>query len=314
MRRLLLVLMVIVVSFTNVKAQLDVQISQYWAIPTYYNPAASGMGEKINVTALSRLQWIGVNNAPSTFFVTADMPIEFFERNHGIGVVVNNDKAGLFSSTSFGLQYAYKLKMWNGELSLGLRVGMISQAFDGTKVEIPETPDHNPSDEAIPQTNVTGMGFDAGFGAFYKHKYFDISLSSSHLTAPSIELDEKSIVKIPRVFYLSAGGNIMLKNPLFEVYPSVMLKTTMQFTQFEASMRMRYNKMFWGGMSYRVNDAVVVMIGGEFKSIRVGYAYDIGASALAKVSGGSHEVFASYAFEIKKSKKLKNKHKSIRIL
>ena len=314
MRRLLLILIVLTVSFAKVKAQLDVQISQYWAIPSYYNPAASGMGDKINVTALSRMQWSGIDNAPTTFFVTADTPIEFFNKSHGVGVVVNNDKAGLFSSTSFSLQYAYKLKLWEGELALGLRVGMISQAFDGTKVDIPETPDHNTSDESIPQTNVSGMGFDAGFGALFRHKYFDISLSSSHLTAPSIELDEKSVVKIPRVFYLSAGGNIMLENSLFEVYPSVMLKTTMQFTQFDASLRMRYNKMFWAGLSYRVNDAVVVMIGGEFKSIRVGYAYDIGTSALAKVSGGSHEVFASYAFEIKKSKKLKNKHKSIRIL
>ncbi len=314
MHRLLLVILVLTVSFAKAKAQLDVQISQYWAIPTYYNPAASGLGEKINVTALSRLQWIGVDNAPSTFFVTADMPVEFFGKNHGVGVVVNNDKAGLFSNTSLGLQYAYKLKLWEGELSLGLRLGIISQSFDGSKVDIPETPDHNPSDEEIPQTNVSGMGVDAGFGAFYRHKYFDVSLSTTHLTAPSIELDEKSIVKIPRVFYLTVGSNIMLKNPLFEVYPSVMLKTTMQFTQFDASMRLRYNKMFWTGLSYRVNDAVVVMIGGEFKSIRVGYAYDIGTSALAKVSGGSHEVFASYAFEIKKSKKLKNKHKSIRIL
>ncbi len=314
MQRLILCFVMIFTLVCSARAQLDVQLSQYWAVPAYFNPGASGATDKLSIAALSRTQWVGVSNAPSTFFVTADMPISFMKKQHGIGLVVNNDKAGLFSSTDFGAQYAYQMQLWGGQLALGLRVGITSQSFDGTKVEIPETPDHNPSDDAIPQTVVSGMAFDAAFGAYYTHRYFTLSFSANHLSAPTIELDEKSMIKLDRVYYLMGTGNIPTSSPLIELHPSFLLKTTFQFTQFDVTCRLRYNKMFSVGLSYRHNDAVVALLGAEFKGVRVGYAYDIGTSDFAQQSGGSHEVYAGYAFKLKLKRKISNKHKSIRIL
>ena len=301
-------------SATTLVAQQEAQISQYWALPGYLNPGAIALNDRLTVAALDRMQWTGVPNAPKTFFVTAEMPFRLLKKKHGVGIVVVNDRAGLFSNTDFSLQYAFRLKLWKGELSLGVRAGMTSHNFDGEKVDIPETPDHNPSADDIPRVKVSAMAFDAGFGAFYNHPRFYGGISASHLSQPELELDEKSYIQLKTVYYLTAGGNIPLRNTLYELHPSILVKTTFQNTQLDVTLRMVYNKLFWGGLSYRLNDAVVVMAGAEFNGIRVGYAYDIGTSAMAKVSNGSHEIFASYTLKIDLSPKTKNKHKSIRIL
>ena len=45
---------------------------------------------------------------------------------------------------------------------------------------------------------------------------------------------------------------------------------------------------------YRNNDAIALMIGGEFKSCKVGYSYDITISKLATNTTGSHEISLIY--------------------
>ena len=81
-------------------------------------------------------------------------------------------------TTSFGIQYAYKVKLWGGQLSLGLQLGLISQIFDGTEVFIPESDYHQQTiDDAIPTSEVQGTAFDVGFGVYYTHKYFYAGLS-----------------------------------------------------------------------------------------------------------------------------------------
>lgn len=69
-----------------------------------------------------------------------------------------------------------------------------------------------------------------------------------------------------------------------------------------------------GGLSYRWKDAMVIMIGAEYRNFIAGYAYDYPVSAIVKASSGSHEVFLGYSLKLDFSDKNKNKHKSIRIL
>ena len=56
-------------------AQQDTNESMYWATPTLYNPATAGSDSALHITAFDRMQWVGVKDAPQTFFVSADLPI-----------------------------------------------------------------------------------------------------------------------------------------------------------------------------------------------------------------------------------------------
>ncbi len=315
MRIFVLLFMIIFATvFTKLVAQTDAQLSMYWAMPTSFNPAAVAQEDNLHISAINRMQWVGVDNAPNTFVINADMPVKLLKKRHGLGILVVTDKAGLFATNSFYMQYGYGVKLWGGDLTLGVQLGVADQSFDGTKVSIPDSDDHEPSDDAIPTTAESAMGFDAAFGAWYKKGIFYGGISSTHLTSPMLELTESASVKLDRVYYLTAGCNIEMKNPLYTLQPSLLLKSDFLFTQLDLTMRATYNKMFWGGVSYRWQDAVVLLLGVQIKGVSVGYSYDISTSAMAKATSGSHELFASYVMKVNVGPKTKNRTKSIRIL
>jgi type IX secretion system PorP/SprF family membrane protein len=340
MKKLIFIsLIFLLTGFQAVKAQFDAQLSNYWASINYFNPGYAGQSGNLELTGLYRMQWIGIENAPKTGIVLAEMPFRFFGREHGVGASMYNDQIGLFKSTTISGQYAYKMKLLGGSLGLGIQGGYIKQSFDGTGVDIPKDNEyHDPNDEAIPLTEVSGSSIDAAFGIFYQHRKGFVGLSATHLLAPKLELNENYILEIPRSYYFTAGYNIRLNNPLLELRPSVLVKTTelsswklegdsivdipegnmikgmWQQTQIDVSLRMIYAKTFWGGVSWRKDDAVVIMLGGRFKVLEVGYAYDFPISDIIKASSGSHELFVKYVLDLNLKKGTKNKHKSVRIL
>ena len=117
-----------------------------------------------------------------------------------------------------------------------------------------------------------------------------------------------------RTLYFMAGSNIPIKNTLFEVIPSMLVKSDFTFTTGEATVRCRYNKFLSAGVGYRWNDAVYAVLSAEFKGFYIGYSYDYPTSAIAKASSGSHEIFAGYSLKLDLSDKNRHKHKSIRIM
>lgn len=297
-----------------VRAQYDARLSQYFMAKPYYNPAVAGATEDLNILALARLEWVGMSGAPMSFFVTSDMPLNIGKTQHGIGLAVYTESIGLFMNTHVGAQYAYKHKLFGGVISGGLQIGLVNQSFDGSKVEMVESEFHQETDAAIPTEQVSGMGLDMNFGIYYNHKRFYAGFGMTHLTQPELQLDENAYTYIGRSFNLMGGYNIQLRNPLIELQPSVFLLTDMQSFHADITARLEYNKMFNGGISYRVNESVGVMFGVKIGRFQAGYAYDFPITALGRASSGSHELCLRYAMKLNKTKTGKNRHKSVRIL
>ncbi len=306
----------------NMYAQIDAQFTQYWAVPTYYNPAATGNIDSVRIVGGSRMQWVGIPKAPKTFIVAADSPFKLFGKRVGAGVVVTQETIGLYSTLTAQLQASYKMKLLGGRLGIGVQFGMLDESFKGSEVQLPENDgsESSSTDEGIPTTDIHGTAFDAGAGVWYSHKYFWVSLSGTHLTQPTVTMDTEGKegglyeVQAGRMFYFMAGSNIQIKNTLFELQPSMMVKSNFKMTQAELTARLRYKKFLSGGFAYRWKDAVSVMLGAEYKGFFLGYSFDYPVSAISKVSNGSHEVFVGYNLKLNLGDKNKNKHKSIRIM
>ncbi len=314
MKKYLLSVILLVSCAIAMRAQYDSQLSQYFMAMGYYNPAYAGVTGDLNMLALSRLQWIGIEGAPKSFFINADMPLKLGKTNHGIGLVVFTEGIGLFQNTHVNFQYAYKQKLFGGTLSIGVQFGMVNQSFDGEKVFYPTSQFHQQEDEAIPQTQVSGMGLDINAGIYYTHKHFYVGIGATHLNKTEIQLDEYSYMYLTSTYNLTGGYNIQFRNPLYELQPSVFLKTDLQSFQADITARLEYNKMFNGGFSWRVNESVILLLGAKIGRFRVGYAYDFPTTPLLKGTSGSHELMVSYQLKLKKSKSGKNRHKSVRIL
>ncbi|MDR0506043.1 MAG: type IX secretion system membrane protein PorP/SprF [Dysgonamonadaceae bacterium] len=339
MKKTLYILITVFSAHFSLFAQFDTQLSNYWAANNYYNPGFNGQTGNLELMALSRMQWLGIQGAPRTVIVMAEMPYSFFGREHGVGASMYNESIGLFSSSVISGQYTYKTRLFKGNFGIGIQVGYINETFDGSKVEIPKENDFfDPNDEANPGSQVTGTSIDAGLGIYFSKKNFYAGLSVTHLLSPKLELNSDYVLEIPRTYYLTAGYNIQLNNPLLELRPSILVKTVelssfyvqgdsllvpvekgnmikglLAQTQVDISLRMIYNKTFWGGVSWRKNDAVVIMLGGKFKMIEAGYSYDYPVSRIIKGTWGSHEIFLKYVVDLSKKKSVK-KYKSVRIL
>ncbi len=320
-RRLLLAALLALCLATPAAAQVDAQLTQYWAVPAYYNAAATGLTDFIHISGGARLQWVGIRRAPMTFLAMADMPFKLLERRWGAGVVLQQENIGLYRSTDVYGQLSWKKKMLGGMLHVGIQPGIITQTFRADSVRtLDGDPAHTSADDAIPQTNVSGTSFDLSAGVMFTHKHFWVGISSTHLTAPTITLkqgdDEQNQYEfdVGRLYYFMAGGNIPIKNTLFELQPSVMVKTDFNAFQAEATARVRYNKFLSIGVGYRFKDAVSVMIGADYKNFFFGYSYDYATSAIRKASSGSHEAFIQYNVKLNLGDRNRNKHKSIRLM
>ena len=316
-------LLLITVS-TTAYGQNEVMLTQHWALPTLYNPANTGNTDFLRIRGGARLQWIGIENAPRSFFGSADVPFEVGGKRIGVGATAMQESLGLFSNLNIGAQISYKFKLGKGVFSIGVQPAYYNSRFKGSEVILPDNDDfHQGSDTSIPTQDLSGNHFDLSAGMSYTHKYFTIGLSCMHVMNPKVNLTlegsqsnetQQYQTELPRSVYLIADGNIPLKNTLFELQPSMLLTSDFSGFTGEAALRTTYNHFLTFGVAYRWQDAVGVTIGGEYKNFFLGYAYEYPLSGINKASSGSHEIVVGYSLKLDFTGTNKHKHRSIRLM
>jgi len=310
LRRIPIVVLLALTALTT-RAQYDVSFGHYWAMEPSFNPAAVGKESKLNVAVAYALQMAGFEHNPNTMYAAIDMPFYALKSYHGAGIQFINDNIGLFSHKRFGLQYAYQPQLLGGKLSVGLQLSMLSESFDGSKVELEDS-----SDPAFTSSSLNGTGFDISAGVYYKHRNWYIGISALHLNTPTVELGEKNELAVSSSYYLTGGYNIRLKNPFLTIQTSALGRTDGVAYRADVSGRLIYmheKRVMYAGLSYSPTNSVTVQIGGNIRGIRVGYSYEIYTSAI-NIGNGSHELYVGYQTELNLYKKGRNLHKSVRIL
>ena len=293
-------------------AQQEPSFAHYWALEPSFNPAAVGKAPVINVTGSYAMSMTGFENNPKTMLLAGDMPVRLLNGYHGVGLQLMNDDIGLFTHQRLAVQYANKQRLFGGTLSVGIQIGMLSEKFKGSQLDLDDT-----SDEAFSTTDVTGNALDLAVGLYYQHRLWYAGLSVSHATAPSIELGERSIIDISRTYYLTGGYNIQLTNPLLSIHPSVLARTDGTAYRVDVTTRLKYeheNKKFYAGVAYSPTNSVTALIGGVFHGISLGYSYEAYTNSAIGLGKGSHELFVGYQTTLDFSRKGRNRHQSVRIL
>ncbi|SMG53429.1 type IX secretion system membrane protein, PorP/SprF family, partial [Marivirga sericea] len=91
----------------SLQAQLDPLYNQYFFNQAMINPAYTGVNDVFNATAISRLQWAGIEGAPTTN--TLNVTTSAFNNKVGLGGTLIYDTYGINSNTEFNLAYSYKI-------------------------------------------------------------------------------------------------------------------------------------------------------------------------------------------------------------
>jgi len=313
-----LFIFVILMSF-GAHAQQDPQFSQYMFNVVEYNAGYLGSKNAICAIGQYRQQWVGFKDAegnkvaPESYTVSVNAPLRAL--HGGLGLTITSDKLGFEQNIQVKLGYAYQAKLSTGQLGIGLMACLTDHRMDFTKL----TPvDDDPLISQLAEESA--MIFDLNFGAYYQIPgLLYVGISSTRLlesTSKILSETESASLRFmnKRHYYLTAGYEYSIPgNSAFEIDPYILIKSDLASTQIDITAIVKYNEKFWGGVSYRLQDAVVVIIGMEYKNIRIGYSYDVTTSAMGGSSSGSHEILAGYCFKFE-VEKLRESYKNTRFL
>ncbi len=278
-------------------AQSDALYSQYMFNQFTVNPAYAGSRDALSTVLLYRNQWTGVDNAPKTINFSAHSP--FHKKNVALGMNVMMDEIGPTTIQSIAGTYAYHVKTNYGDLSMGLRTGLISLRSDESKLNF-----YNDQYETNGLVNVIIPNFD--FGMYFFTDLFYAGASVSHILEDDLILNNEQNTllnfELQRYLSLATGGVIEInKNILYK--PSLMVKFTPGFpVNYDINSSFLLNKTLWAGFSYRSTQNLVLLLEWNISDqLRGGYSYDFDLSPLRSSRSGSHELFIGYDFIIKKS-------------
>lgn len=293
------------------RAQYDPHFSHYYDMESAYNPAAVGKESKLNIVGAYVMSLAGFERNPRTFFVGADMPFYALNGYHGAGLQLVNDQIGLFTHQQINVQYSYKMRLFEGQLGIGLQVGFLNEKFNSSDLDVID-----PGDEVFSTSDVNGNHIDMAAGLYYSRRNWYVGASLLHAMSPLIHLGERNELQVDRTYYLTAGYNIKLRNPFLSIPVSVFGQSDGVAYRTDVTARLRYTnekKIMYLGLGYSPTNSVTVLVGGSFHGINVGYSYEAFTNGIS-LGNGSHELFVGYQTDLNLYKKGKNKHKAVRLL
>ena len=316
MKKIISFLYLVIIVKLAAFSQQDPQFTNNMFYKLGVNPGFAGSEGTISGIILNRYQWDGFRGAPKTLIFSAEAAINAFGSPGGIGLNIVSDELGFEKNTQINANYAYSKTLGVGKLGIGLSLGLFNKSING-EWEVPEDNlgiyTQPNSDPAIPQGDVSQMALDAGLGLYLSSNHYFLGVSVTHLNQASIKFSDLASTYLVRHYYLMGGYNIKLSDPLFELRPSFLFKSDLGSWQLDLNTNIVFNKRFWGGITYRVQDAIALLMGMEMENgLRFGYSFDLVTSSISHYGYGSHEIFVSYSLDLERNRN--QKYKSIRFL
>jgi type IX secretion system PorP/SprF family membrane protein len=270
------------------------------------NPGFAGSRGLIATSVLHRSQWMGFGEegtpiSTQNFSVDAELPFLF----GGVGLNITKDKIAQYNNLGIQGSYAYRTELGLGQIGMGMSVGVYQSGLAGDELNAAV-----PNDQAIPMNSVNGSKLDIGAGIYYNTQDVYIGISSSHMNEPKIEWNNGEVFNISRHYFLISGYYHQL-NPVLSLNPSIYLKSDGATSQLDINTNLIYNNQMWGGVSYRLNEGVIILAGMNVnEDLRFGVAYDV---SLLNPLTNSFEVMLGYNFKVNTTKAI-SKYKNPRFL
>ena len=159
MKKFILIQIILLTIGLNAFAQQEAMYSQYMFNTLVLNPAYAGSRETVSLVGMYRDQWVNIEGAPKTATFSIDLPLS--KSRVGLGLMVVNDRIGIFNTTSVYASYAFRIIMRRSVLAFGLQLGFSKYLADFSTVLL--NPD-NTYDGAF--TNQKLDAFKPNFGAW----------------------------------------------------------------------------------------------------------------------------------------------------
>jgi type IX secretion system PorP/SprF family membrane protein len=286
---------------TTAFAQQHPQYSLYRFNQAAYNPAAVGLDDLFSVTAQARYQWTGIDGAPLSQNLSAQLPLHAIKSD--VGLLVLNNQQGLQRNTEASLQFNYRIRQRRTIWAVGVQGGVMQSALNGSKIITPdgsyEIGEINHNDPILPDSWTNALQPAFGAGVAVQGRRLKAGLSALYLNEPALGLTTSKGPKVKRNYFSHLTYNFKISRNVL-LHPSLFLKYDMDDLQHEANVALQHNRLGWLGLGYRgftetARDAAYAFVG--FRLSRawwLAYSYDYTLSGLEAASYGSHEILLRY--------------------
>jgi type IX secretion system PorP/SprF family membrane protein len=279
-------------------AQTEEQSSMYMFNPLLFNPAYAGSRGTIHAVGIARFQWVGIEGAPMSQFVSFDAPVA--NQNLGLGIHASNDKIGARSRTSlFGdISYSLKLNKRGHRLSFGMSAGVDWQVYDFNKLYT------NDAGDPIYNYYASKVRPNFGAGVYYFGERFYAGVSVPRMLRNRLRDNNIGDALQRRHFYVT-GGYVFKLSSVVDFKPSALVKISENApVTFDINANFLLFKTLWIGPSYRFHESAGANVAIQIKEfMSFGYAFDFPINGLSMMNTnqkGTHEIMISFDLKTKK--------------
>ncbi len=264
-----------------------------------HNPSIAGVMQDETVKGIAgvayRTQWSGISGSPTTFTAFGSFKIPSLKM--GIGGSIYNDKTGPTSRTGIALDFAKHINFNDGGVfSLGIETRFLQYSLDRNKLTATLG-----ADPAL-GTSDTRFKFDAGFGASYTNKQFQIGASVSQLVQSKLDYytgtaATSEVARLYRHYYLHGQYNWNVDDNFTVTPNALMIYLPNAPVEFQGGARVEYKKLLWWGVGYRLNQNFMLSAGVSINNkLMLGYSYDIYRTPISNFDGGNgaHELMLKF--------------------
>lgn len=318
-------LFVFIFIFTNGINAQHYQFSQFYAAPTYLNPAFTGANACSRLSLSYRDQWPSIPGAFISYQLSYDH--YFNSMRSGLGFLFFSDKSGYggLRTNQYSFLYAFELKLSKKYFCrFGVQPGFVSRSVNYSALLFGDQIARGGASASVESFIPSTVYLDLSSGLLLYSKQNWLGLAAYHMTQPNQALLDISTSPLPREFRIHGGRKFYIKEEAKKAdkeYISVAFnyKSQLKFDQFDVGVYYT-RKPLVAGVWYRGipvlkaykpgysnNDALCFLFGINWLKLNVGYSYDLTISKLTYKSGGSHELSLRYDFCDRKRYKVKGK-------
>ncbi|CAN5914567.1 type IX secretion system membrane protein PorP/SprF [soil metagenome] len=290
-------------------AQQDPSFSQYFFNPMYVNPGYAGSRDVLSGTLVHRSQWVGMEGAPESQSLNIHSALPYTKI--GLGLQINNDKAGPMKNTGIGLIFAYHLHLGReARLAFGVQGSVSNLRIDYGKINIDDN-----TDQAFVNNTSSSWVPEAGAGLYFYKNRFYAGLSARNLIQSRFKLQDPNIENSAKFFrhYYFTAGVVKDLSENFAIRPSILVKYVQAApVVFDLNASVIFKQQLFLGAGFRtgkridikgLDNMLVASIEYDFKNrLRFGYSYDFYLSRTGNYNSGTHEIMIGWDLNFAKTK------------
>jgi len=274
-------------------AQQNAQYTQYMYNPSVINPAYTGSRGHLSAVLGHRSQWVGINGAPETQFITLD---HFIERsNLGLGLNVVKDQLGPAKESSIAANFSYRIRLSRKtSMAFGINASANFLDVDFSKLN----PEHQLQLDASALEGVNNLfspNVGVGLFVFSDRSYFGVSIPALLEVRHYKENGRVASAAKEKPHFYGMAGTVMDWGAT-KFKPTLLVKAAQGAPlAVDLSANFLFNETFSLGAAYRWDAAISGLAGFQIaRNVLIGYAYDHSLHGLR--GNGSHEIFIRWDF------------------